>query len=58
MDEQGRIGDVAVDVPGPDPLFDLFAVRAFAAASYTQALVDRRPVKVRMRVAVRFNSPP
>lgn len=57
VDENGRIGDIEVESPAPDPLFDLFAMRAFANASYTQALVDRRPVKVRMRIAITFNSP-
>ena len=57
VDEEGSVTELEVERAAPDPLFDQFAIRAFAKAVYSQALVNRQAVKVRMRVEIYFNSP-
>jgi TonB family protein len=57
VDEDGQVRDLEVARPAADPLFDLFAIRAFSTARYTPALIGQRPVKVKMSVAITFNVP-
>jgi len=56
VDETGQVTELEISQPASHPLFDLFAIEAFSKASYTPALKNRKPVKVRMKVSVEFNS--
>ena len=55
VDEGGQVTEVEIAHPASEPMFDLFAVEAFSKASYTPALINKKPVKVRMQIAIRFN---
>lgn len=57
IDEKGRVERAQAIRAAPPGYFEASAERAFRAARFTPGLKDGRPVKVRMRLEVEFESP-
>jgi TonB family protein len=58
IDEAGRVERVQTLQADPPGYFEESTQRAFLAARFTPGMKDGRPVKVKIRLEVKFGSPP